>query len=177
MLKTRDIALIAILSSAGGAISVPVGYVGNFLKGIPWLPFGSPQLLSGIHIIWLILGRMITKRPGAATLTGAVKGLVEVSLFSYHGIQVLPISVVEGLTADAALSVLGSGSPIKVAVAGGLSSSSNVLVTYLLLLQSLPYSLVILMWILSFASGLMAGYFCEHASRRVSSIYSPVNAC
>ncbi|MBS7619283.1 ECF transporter S component, partial [Candidatus Bathyarchaeota archaeon] len=167
MLKTREIALIAIMSSTGGAVSVPIGYFGNLLKGIPWLPFGSPQLLSGIHVIWLMLVRLITKRFGTATLTGAVKGFVELSLFSFHGIQVFPISIVEGLTADIVLSILDSGSPIKVAIAGGLSSSSNVLVLYLLLLQSLPLFLITLMWILSFVSGLLAGYFCEYTSRRI----------
>ncbi|MGQ9680846.1 MAG: ECF transporter S component [Candidatus Bathyarchaeia archaeon] len=167
MLKSKEIALIAMLSSTGGAISVPIGYLGNLLKGTPWLPFGSPQLLSGIHIIWLVLGRLLTKKFGTATLIGAVKGLVELSLFSFHGAQVLPISIVEGLTADLVLFILGSNSPLKVAIAGGLSSSNNVLVIYLLLLQSLPIVLIAFMWFFSFISGLLAGYFCIYSSKRI----------
>lgn len=167
MLKTKEIALIAMLSSTGGAISVPIGYLGNLLKGMPWLPFGSPQLLSGIHIIWLVLGRLLTKRFGTATLIGGVKGLVELSLFSFHGVQVLPISIVEGLTADLVLFILDSNSLLEVAIAGGLSSSSNVLVIYLFLLQSLPIVLIALMWFFSFISGLLAGYFCKYCSKLI----------
>ena len=171
MLETREIALIVMLSALGGAISVPLGYAGNLLRAVPVFPFGTPQLLSGIHILWLLLVRLLTKKTGTATLTGAVKGLVELSLFSFHGIQVLPISIAEGVVADLALGFLGSKSPAKVAVAGGLSSSTNVLVLWLLLLQSLPISLIAFMWFLSLISGLLVGYFGEYASRRVAPIY------
>ena len=171
MLETREIALIVMLSALGGTISVPLGYAGNLLRAVPVLPFGTPQLLSGIHVLWLLLVRLLTKKTGTATLTGAVKGLVELSLFSFHGIQVLPISIAEGVVADLALGFLGSKSPAKVAVAGGMSSSSNVLVLWLLLLQSLPISLIAFMWFLSLISGLLVGYFGEYASRRVAPIY------
>jgi ABC-type thiamin/hydroxymethylpyrimidine transport system permease subunit len=173
MLKTREIALIIMLSAVGGAVSVPIGYAGNLLKAVPIVPFGTPQLLSGIHVLWLLLARLLTKKTGTATLTGAVKGLVELSLFSFHGIQILPISIVEGVVADLVLGLPGSESPSKVAVAGGLSASSNVLVLWLLLLQSLPISLIAFMWFLSLVSGLLVGYFGEYASRRVVPIYWP----
>lgn len=173
MLQTREIALIVMLSALGGAISVPIGYAGNLLKAVPIIPLGTPQLLSGIHILWLLLARLLTKKTGMATLTGAVKGLVELSLFSFHGIQILPISIVEGVVADLVLSLLGTESSAKVAVAGGFSASSNVIVLWLLLLQSLPISLVIFMWLLSLISGLLVGYFGKYASRRVLQIYWP----
>jgi len=173
MLKTREIALIIMLSALGGAISVPISYAGNLLNAVPILPFGTPQLLSGIHVLWLLLARLLTKKTGMATLTGAVKGLVELSLFSYHGIQILPISIVEGIVADLVISLLGRESPAKIAVAGGLSASSNVLVLWLLLLQSLPISLIAFMFFLSLASGILVGYFCENVSRRIALIYRP----
>jgi len=171
MFETKEIALITILSAVGGAISVPLGYVGTFLKTVPWLPFGSPQLLAGVHIIWLILGRLLTKKFGTATLIGTVKGLVELSLFSFHGIQILPISVMEGLVADICLSLFNEETPLKIAVAGGLSSASNVLVMYVLILRRLPIGLVALMGVFSFISGILAGYFCEYSVKRVAPIY------
>lgn len=170
MFKTRDIALIIFLSALGGAVSVPLGYAGNLLNAVPILPFGSPQILSGIHVLWLLLARLLTRKPGAATFAGAVKGLVELSLFSSHGVQVLPISIIEGIVVDLVLSVPGRVSSARVAVAGGLSASSNVLVLWLLLLQGLSPLVIGFMLLLSLVSGVVVGYFGEYASRRVAPI-------
>jgi hypothetical protein len=57
---------------------------------------------------------------------------------------------------------------LKVAVAGGLSASCNVLVLWLLLLQSLPISILLFMWLLSFISGSIAGYFGKYVSQRAA---------
>jgi len=170
--KTRELALIIILSALGGAMSVPLSYAGNLLNAVPILPFGSPQILSGIHVLWLLLARLLTRKTGAATLTGAVKGLVELSLFSFHGVQVLPISIVEGIVVDLILSATGRASSARVAVAGGLSASSNVLVLWLLLLQGLSPLVIVFMWLLSLVSGVVVGCFGEYASRRVVPIIS-----
>ena len=170
MFKTRELALIIILSAIGGAVSVPLGYAGNLLNTLPLLPFGSPQILSGVHVLWLLLARLLTRRTGAATFAGAVKGLVELSLFSVHGVQVLPISIVEGIILDMVLSVPGNTSTVKVAVAGGLSASSNVLVLWLFLLQALSPLVIVFMWLLSLISGVIVGLFGEYASRRVASM-------
>ena len=170
MYKTKEIAIIIILSAAGGAISVPLGYLGNVLKAIPILPFGIGQILSGVHILWLILVRLLTGKTGSATFTGALKGLVELSLFSFHGVQVLLIALAEGILVDLVMSVPGKASQIKTAVAGGLSASSNVLVLWLLLLQSLSPYVIGFMWLLSLASGVLIGLFGWYASKRVQQI-------
>ena len=170
MFKTRNIALITILSALGGVVSVPLCYAGNLLNTTSILPFGSPQILSGIHVLWLLLARLLTRKTGAATFAGAVKGLVELSLFSFHGVQVLPISIVEGIILDIVLIVPGRSSLVKVAVAGGLSASSNVLVLWLLLLQGLSPLVIVFMWLLSLVSGVIFGCFGEYASRRVASM-------
>jgi ABC-type thiamin/hydroxymethylpyrimidine transport system permease subunit len=168
--KTRELALIIILSALGGAVSVPLGYAGNLLNTVPILPFGSPQILSGVHVLWLLLARLLTRRTGAATFAGVVKGLVELSLYSFHGIQILPISVIEGVLVDLVLSIPVKNSSAKVAAAGGLSASSNVLVLWFLLLQGLSPLVIAFMWILSLISGVMVGLFGEYASKRVSSM-------
>ncbi len=170
MYKTRDIALIIILSAAGGAVSVPLGYLGNALKAIPILPFGIGQILSGVHILWLVLVRLLTGKKGSATFAGALKGLVELSLFSFHGIQVLPIALAEGIVVDIVMSVPGKASQIKTAIASGLSASSNVLVLWLLLLQSLSPYVIGFMWLLSLISGALVGIFGWYASKRVQQV-------
>jgi energy-coupling factor transport system substrate-specific component len=169
--KTRDLALIIILSALGGGVSVLVGYAGNLIKSLPFLPMGTSQILSGVHVLWILLAGLLIRRTGAATLTGAVKGLVELTLFSVHGIQVLPVSIVEGLVAELVLGVLGRDSRLRVSVAGGLSASSNVVVMWVLLLQSLPLPVIAFMWVLSLVSGLAVGYFADYVSRRAALIY------
>jgi energy-coupling factor transport system substrate-specific component len=176
MYKPRDIALIIILSAAGGAMSVPLGYLGNALKAIPILPFGIGQILSGLHILWLILIRLLTRKTGSATFAGALKGLVELSLFSYHGVQVLPIDLAEGILVDVVMSVPGKASQIKTIVAGGLSASSNVLVLWVLLLQGLSPYVVGFMWLLAFVSGSMFGSFGWYASKRVQQVIGVTNS-
>jgi ABC-type thiamin/hydroxymethylpyrimidine transport system permease subunit len=176
MYKTREIALIVILSAAGGAISVPLGYLGNALKAIPILPFGIGQVLSGVHILWLILVRLLTGKTGSATFAGALKGLVELSLFSFHGIQVLPIALAEGILVDVIMSIPGKASQIKAAIAGGLSASSNVLVLWLLLLQSLSPYVIGFMWLLALISGGLVGLFGWYASKRVQHIVGVNNS-
>jgi len=45
-------------------------------------------------------------------------------------------------------------------IAGGLSSSANVIVLRMLVLQALPWQLIVFIWVLSFTSGVViAGYF------------------
>ena len=176
MFKTRDIALIIVLSALGGAVSVPLGYASNLLNTMSILPFGSPQIMSGIHILWPLLARLLTRKKGSATFAGAVKGLVELSLFSFHGIQVLPISIVEGIVVDLVLSAPWRTSLVKVAIAGGLSASSNVLVLWLLLLQGLSPLVIAFMWLLSLISGVVVGCFGEYASRHGASIIGPTSS-
>jgi ABC-type thiamin/hydroxymethylpyrimidine transport system permease subunit len=170
MFKTKELALIIILSGLGGAVSVPLGYVGNFLNTLPILPFGSPQILSGIHVLWFLLAWLLTRRTGSATFAGAVNGLVELSLFSFHGVQVFPISILEGIVVDLVLSAPWRTFRAKAAVASGLSASSNVLVIWLLLLQSLPLLVIAFMWLLSLVSGVVVGYFGWYASKRAAPV-------
>ncbi len=94
-----DLTIIIIFSSLGGALSVPIGHLGNFLKTLPGLPLGTSQILSGIHVLWIILSVGLTRKAGSGTLTGLLRGLVELFKLSFHGVLVV-ISMVEGLIAD-----------------------------------------------------------------------------
>ena len=51
LLTSRELSLIIILSSLGGAMSVPISHAGNMLKVVPGLPAGSSQALSGLHVL------------------------------------------------------------------------------------------------------------------------------
>ena len=155
--STKEIALITILSALGGAISVQVGWAGNLLRAVPGIPFGTPQLLSGIHVLWIILAGLLVRQRGAALITGFVKGLVELSLFSWHGATILPISVVEGIVAEAAFLVLGRRSGFSTYLTGGFSASSNVLVMWFLVFPTLPWYVVAVCIYLVFINNLETG--------------------
>ena len=166
MFSTRDLALIAIMSALGGVVSVPIGWAGNLLRAVPAIPFGTGQILSGVHVLWIILAGLLVKHRGAAVTTGALKGLVELSLFSFHGATILPIAIFEGLIAETAFLILGRDAGARSFLAGGLSASSNVILLWILVFPNLPWEVIAFMWVLSFASGAtVAGYLGSRVSK------------
>jgi len=154
--STRELALIVVFSSIGAILSVPVGYLGNYLKTIPLLPFGTGQILSGVHIIVLTLTALFIKKPGASTMTAAIKGLVEVILFSYHGIPVILMSALQGLFIDTIINVLGYRD-LAFYLGCGIASASNVAFLQFILLLPFPASVFSFMYILAFFSGTVFG--------------------
>ena len=153
---TRELALVVVFSSLGATLSVPVGYLGNYLKTIPLLPFGTGQILSGVHIIVLTLTALYIKKPGATTMTAVIKGLVEVILFSYHGIPVILMSALQGLLIDAIIYILGYRD-LAFYLGCGIASASNVAFLQFILLLPFPAPVFSFMYILAFISGTVFG--------------------
>ena len=169
--STRDWATIAILSSLGATLSVTVNYAGDILKAIPFLPFGSKQLIAGIHVLWITLAISLTGRTGTGTVTGILKGLVEMTLFSSHGVTVIIISTLQGIIVDAVYGLL-KDNRYSFYIAGGLSSMSNVAVLQFLLLFSFPGSVFAVMYASAFISGV---FFSGLIGVRVKEIVSKMN--
>jgi ABC-type thiamin/hydroxymethylpyrimidine transport system permease subunit len=153
----RDLAALIVLSSLGGSTSVLVGYAGQLLSSITLFPFVTPQLLSGLHVFWLILAAMIVPIHGSATATGALKGLIEASLFSHLGPFSFSVSLIEGAVADLVFALLKKNHVFSVYVAGGLSSASNLLIVQLFFLPPLPILVYVLAYFAAFLSGLLFG--------------------
>ncbi|MBC8223684.1 ECF transporter S component [Candidatus Bathyarchaeota archaeon] len=158
-ITTKELALIVVFSSLGATLSVPIGYLGNYLKTIPILPFGTGQILSGTHIIILTLTALYIKKPGATTMTAAIKGLVEVILFSYHGIPVILMSALQGLLLDAIIYILGYRD-LAFYLGCGIASASNVAFLQFILLLPFPASVFSFMYLLAFFSGTVFGGYC-----------------
>jgi ABC-type thiamin/hydroxymethylpyrimidine transport system permease subunit len=138
---------------------VLIGYAGQFLSLIALFPFVAPQLLSGVHVFWLILAAMIVPKLGSATAVGALKGLIETSLFSHLGPFSFLVSLVEGTIADLVFALLKRERKGTIYVAGGLSSASNLLVVQLFFLPPLLPTVYALAYCAAFLSGLLlAGY-------------------
>ncbi|MCW4051130.1 MAG: ECF transporter S component [Candidatus Bathyarchaeota archaeon] len=153
---TRQLSLLIVFSALGAIASVPIGHLGNYLKTIPILPFGTGQILAGLHLIMIILSALYIKKPGAATMTGAIKGLVEATLFSFHGITVIVMSTLQGAIIDLVLYVMGYSST-SILLGCGLSAASNVVFVQFFLGRPFPLSVYALMYALSFISGVVFG--------------------
>ena len=155
--ETREIAIIVVFSALGAVMSVPVGYLGNYLKTIPAIPLGTGQILAGVHVFPTALTMLLVRRRGTAAATGTVKGLVEAVLFSFHGFSVIIMSGVQGLVLDAAAIFFGYDSRTGLCVACGLSAASNVAYLQFFLRLGFPMEVFTLMYILAFASGAVFG--------------------
>ena len=155
--ETREIAIIVVFSALGAVMSVPVGYLGNYLKTFPAIPLGTGQILAGVHVFPTALTMLLVRRRGTAAATGTVKGLVEAVLFSFHGFSVIIMSGVQGLVLDAATIFFGYDTRTGLCVACGLSATSNVAYLQFFLRLGFPMEVFTLMYILAFASGAVFG--------------------
>lgn len=152
-------------------MSVTANYAGDILKAIPILPFGSKQLIAGIHVLWITLAISLTGKTGAGTVTGILKGLVEMTLFSSHGGTVIIISTLQGIIVDVVYGLL-KDNRFSIYLAGGLSSMSNVAVLQFLLMFSFPSSVFTIMYASAFISGV---FFSGLIGVRAKNIVSKMN--
>jgi energy-coupling factor transport system substrate-specific component len=67
----RSLAVILIFSALGSVNSVLVGYAGRLLSMLTTFSFIVPQLLSGLHVFWLVLVALLVRTRGSATIAGA----------------------------------------------------------------------------------------------------------
>ncbi len=74
--STRDWLMMAALAALGGVTGTYVNAIGDLMQSI--LGFaGTTQWAAGLHVVWLTLAMGLTGRVGAGTVTGLLKGLVE----------------------------------------------------------------------------------------------------
>lgn len=157
---TKDLVTIALLSALGGVLSTYIGYLGNMVNHVIGVPFGAGQFMAGLHVIWIILALGITRKKGAATVTGLLKGIIELFMGGTHGIVIVAVSLVQGLIPDLVLfrdRTKADRNPTMYAVAGGLSSASNVVVFYAFFLAGVPLVLISMLCMLAAASGIIFG--------------------
>ncbi len=154
--STKQLSHIIVFSALGAVASVPIGHLGNYLKTIPFLPLGIGQILAGLHLIMVVLAALYVKKPGAAAMTGAVKGLAEAALFSYHGLPVIVMSAIQGAIIDAVLVLMGYNTK-SILIGCGLSAASNVVFIQFFLGRPFPFVAYALMYGLAIVSGIVFG--------------------
>lgn len=149
--------MLIVLSSLGGSTSVLVGYASQLLSSITLFPFVTPQLLAGLHVFWLTLAGLLVEKRGSATMTGALKGLIEASFFSHLGVFSFAVSLFEGAVVDVVLAVFKKKHKAAIYLAGGLSSASNLIIVQFVFLPSLPLPVYGMAYSAAFLSGLVFG--------------------
>jgi len=165
-ISTRDIVTIAILASLGGALSTFVGYLGNLINLSLGVPFGAGQFLAGLHVFWLVLIRAIVPKRGVGTAGGLLKGMIEMSTGSTHGIVIVIVSLIQGFVVDTAASAAGrtenpaDSSRITWWIGAGVASAVNIIVLQLFYFTGAPFLYIFVISILALCSGIIfAGYF------------------
>ena len=165
--NTKQLSLIIIFSALGAVASVPIGHLGNYLKTIPFLPLGIGQILAGLHLIVLVLASLYVRKIGAGTMTGAVKGLAEALLFSFHGLPVIMMSALQGLIIDLVLALLGYNTR-AVLIGCGLSAATSVMYIQFFLGKAMPLTVYALMYLLATISGVFfGGYLSDQLYKMV----------
>jgi energy-coupling factor transport system substrate-specific component len=104
--------------------------------------------------MWLVLVACLVRKPGAATVAGALKGGVELLSGNTHGVIILLIDIVAGLLIDLVLLPWREPeNPLALSLAGALSAASNVIIFQFF--ASLPEDLIAL-WGILLLSGIAA---------------------
>jgi len=158
--STKDLVTVALLSALGGILSAYVGYLGNMVNHIFGVPFGAGQFLAGLHVLWIVLALGITKKKGVGTMTGVLKGVIELFMGSTHGIVIVIVSAVQGLLADVFLfsdRAKAERTVVPYATAAGISAASNVIVFQLFFFSGVPLILIAMLCMLAGASGIIFG--------------------
>lgn len=153
----RDLLIIAILSGLGGVMSTYVGYLGNLLNRMLGVPFGAGQFVAGLHVFWIVLAAGLVRKPGAATMAGLLKGVIELLTGSTHGVVIVMISLVQGLLVEVVLLLWRRHSLPAYMLAGGLAAASNVVMFQLLYFSGAPITYLLFISMLAFFSGALLG--------------------
>ncbi len=166
---TADLVIIALFAALGGIAS---SFIGTITRSI-FQPLGLPgfgQIVAGIHIFWYILVFLLTNRKiGAVTLTGMIKGCIELFSGSSLGILALLISFFGAVLFEIiyfTLKFSTKSSQIQthgISLAGGFASALNVVIqleTFLKMSSNnnFPSEWIFIILLLAFISGVCFAY-------------------
>ena len=158
--STRDLLMMAALAALGGVVSTYINAVGDFFQSLFGFA-GTTQWAAGLHVVWLVLAVGLTRKQGAGTITGILKGGVELLSGNTHGLLVVLVDIVAGVLVDVGfLPFRRKDSPLACGLAGGLAAASNVCVFQLfaaLPADILAYGALALVGGVALVSGVLFG--------------------
>lgn len=150
--------MMAALAALGGLASTYINFIGDFFQSL--LGFaGTTQWAAGLHVLWLVLAVGLTRKQGAGTITGTIKGAVELFTGNTHGLLVVLVNIVAGLLVDLGLLPFRKkDSWLAYAFAGGIASASNIFVFQLFAAvpaDIISYGVIGLLALVAFLSGVI----------------------
>ncbi len=164
---TRDLLMMAILAGLGGVASTAINALGDVVQAVVGFA-GTTQWAAGFHVVVLLLSVGLTRKDGSATVTGLLKGGVEMLSGNTHGLIILLVNTAAGLLIDLIFLALRRRRSLwTYALAGGIGAASNVFVFQLF--ASAPEDVLAFIWgitALAFASGVVFGGLLAHALLR-----------
>ncbi|MGC9358799.1 MAG: ECF transporter S component [Anaerolineae bacterium] len=125
---TRELLIMAGLAGLSGVASTAINALGDAVQAI--LGFaGTTQWAAGLHVTLLLLAPVLVGKPGAATITGILKGAVELLSGNTHGMLVVLVDIAGGLLIDVTfLAFRRRDRWWSLMVAGAIAAASNVFV-------------------------------------------------
>ena len=116
----HELLIMASLAALGGVCSTMMSNIRAAVHAVVGLP-GGMQFTAGVHVVWLVIAVALVRKPGAATVTGLLKGSVELLSGNLHGLLVVLYAVLAGVCVDLVWLLLGRRDrPVTYLLAGGL---------------------------------------------------------
>lgn len=160
--STRDLLMMAALAALGGVTGTYISAVGRVVQSFIGIP-GAMQWAAGLHVLWLTLAVGLIGKRGAGTVTGILKGAVELLTGNPHGLLVVLVDVIAGILVDVGFLPFRDKNRMPgYLAAGGLASLSNVLIFQLFAVlpaDLLSYGAILLIGLVAGLSGVaFAGF-------------------
>jgi energy-coupling factor transport system substrate-specific component len=171
--STRDLLMMAALAALGGVTGTYISAAGRVIGSFVGIP-GAMQWAAGLHVLWLTLAVGLTGKQGVGTVTGILKGVVELLTGNPHGLLVVLVDIVAGVLVDVGFLAFRDKDRLPgYLLAGGLSAFSNVIIFQLFAVlpaDILSYGAILLLSVVAGLSGVVfagvLGYTLTRTLRR-----------
>ena len=170
--STQELLIASILGIMGGFISSLIPF-SLLIK--TWYPFvGGTQLVSGHHLLWMVIVYGLTKKKSTLILTATIQGFIGFLFGSNWGILEVAIMLYEGF-----FLILGfflvelfheGNSNLGWAFAGGIGNASQVPLFWIITgkIWLIHWSLFLMACMFGFISGIfLAGLLGKLISKRI----------
>ena len=170
--STQELLIASILGIMGGFISSLIPF-SLLIK--TWYPFvGGTQLVSGHHLLWMVIVYGLTKKKSTIILTATIQGFIGFLFGSNWGILEVAIMLYEGF-----FLILGfflvelfheGNSNLGWGIAGGIGNASQVPLFWIITgkIWLIHWSLFLMALMFGFISGVfLAGLLGKIISKRI----------
>ncbi|MHA1562671.1 MAG: ECF transporter S component [Promethearchaeota archaeon] len=170
--STQELLIASILGIMGGFISSLIPF-SLLIK--TWYPFvGGTQLVSGHHLLWMVIVYGLTKKKSTMILTATIQGFIGFLFGSNWGILEVAIMLYEGFFLIFGFILIEffheGNSNLGWAIAGGIGNASQVPLFWIITgkIWLIHWSLFVMACMFGFISGVfLAGLLGKLISKRI----------